>query len=51
MRNIDSIVLYGFSFATQAFIFLTVGSTADFGWGKPWILIVATVISLDIDLG
>ncbi|CAO1627727.1 unnamed protein product [Parajaminaea phylloscopi] len=53
MRNVNSIVLLlnGISFAIQAFILLTVGSAADFGRGRPWILIVATVISLGVGFG
>lgn len=52
-RTVNSIVLLlnGISFAVQAFIFLTVGSAADFGRGRPWILIVSTVISVAVGFG
>lgn len=52
-RTINSLVLLcnGISFAIQASIFLSVGSMADFGRGRPWILIVATTITIGIGFG
>ncbi|CAO1616855.1 unnamed protein product [Sympodiomycopsis kandeliae] len=52
-KTINSIVLIcnGISFAIQAAIFLSVGSMADFGRGRPWILIVATVITIAVGFG
>lgn len=53
LRNVNSIVLLlnGISFAIQAFIFLTVGSAADFGRGRPWILIVSTTVCIATGFG
>lgn len=52
-RNVNSIVLLlnGVSFAAQAFLLLTIGSAADFGRGRPWILIVSTVICIASGFG
>lgn len=52
-RTINSVVLLcnGISFAIQAAIFLSVGSMADFGRGRPWILIVATTVTIGIGFG
>ena len=52
-RNVNSIVLLsnGISCAIQAVIFLLLGSYADFGNWRPWILIVQSVIGIAIGFG
>lgn len=52
-RNVNSIVLLsnGISFSVQVFLFLLLGSYADFGTWRPWILIVQTAIAIAIGLG
>lgn len=50
MRDINSIVLVtnGISFAIQVVLFLFLGSYADYGTWRRWILIVFTVASIAI---
>ena len=50
LRTIDSIVLLsnGISFSIQAALFLAIGSYADYGTWRPYILIVATVIGIAV---
>ena len=50
LRTIDSIVLLsnGISFSIQAVLFLVIGSYADFGTWRPYILIVATAIAIAV---
>ncbi|KAL8663406.1 MAG: hypothetical protein Q9202_003925 [Teloschistes flavicans] len=52
-RTINSIVLLanGISFAIQVFIFLVIGSYADFGRSRPNILIVLSVVAFGIGFG
>ncbi|KAK2865146.1 hypothetical protein FQN49_003869 [Arthroderma sp. PD_2] len=52
-RTINSIVLLsnGISFAIQVFIFLCIGSFADFGTWRPNILIVLSIIAYAIGFG
>lgn len=52
-RTVESIVLLcnGISFALQAFVFLVVGSFADFGTWRPNILIVLSVIAYAVGFG
>ncbi|KIS68995.1 uncharacterized protein UMAG_02974 [Mycosarcoma maydis] len=49
-RTVESIVLLsnGISFAIQAFLFLAIGSFADYGKKRPYILIVCTVVAIAI---
>lgn len=49
-RTVESIVLLcnGLSFAIQAVLFLVIGSFADYGKNRPYILIVSTVIAIAI---
>ena len=49
-RTPQSITLLanGISFAVQAALFLVIGSLADYGTWRPWILIVSTLISVGI---
>jgi hypothetical protein len=52
-RNVASIVLVcnGISFALQVVLFLVIGSFADFGRWRPWILIGFTALSVGISIG
>jgi MFS-type transporter involved in bile tolerance (Atg22 family) len=52
-RSINSIVLLcnGISFAIQVFVFLTIGSFADFGYWRPNILIALSIIAWGIGFG
>lgn len=52
-QDINSIVLVtnGISFAIQVVLFLIIGSYADFGRWRPYILIAFTVISIGISFG
>ena len=52
-RNVNSIVLLsnGISFSIQVLFFLVLGSFADFGTWRPWILIVQTAIGIAIGFG
>ena len=52
-RNVNSIVLLsnGISCALQAVIFLLLGSYADFGTWRPWILIVQSAMGIAIGFG
>ncbi|KAI3327670.1 MFS general substrate transporter [Xylariaceae sp. AK1471] len=49
-RNVNSIVLLtnGISFAIQAALFVIIGSYADFGSGRRWILVFWSVVSFGI---
>ncbi|CEH16194.1 hypothetical protein CBOM_06059 [Ceraceosorus bombacis] len=49
-RTVQSIVLLanGISFAIQAALFLIIGSMADYGRWRPYVLIVSTLISIGI---
>jgi hypothetical protein len=49
-RTVEGIVLLanGISFALQAFLFLVIGTFADFGTWRPYILIVSTIISVAV---
>ncbi|KAI1196024.1 autophagy-related protein 22-like protein [Nemania serpens] len=49
-RNVNSIVLLtnGISFALQAALFIIIGSYADFGSGRRWILVFWSVVSFGI---
>lgn len=49
-RTVESIVLLtnGISFAIQAVLFLAIGSFADYGKNRPYILIVCTVVAIAI---
>ncbi|CBQ73374.1 related to AUT4-breakdown of autophagic vesicles inside the vacuole [Sporisorium reilianum SRZ2] len=49
-RTVESIVLLsnGISFAIQAVLFIAIGSFADYGKNRPYILIVCTVIAIAI---
>lgn len=49
-RTVESIVLLcnGLSFAIQAVLFLVIGSFADYGKNRPYILIVSTVVAIAI---
>ncbi len=53
LRNINSIILLsnGISFSIQVVIFLFLGSYADFGSWRPWILIVQSVMAIAIGFG
>ena len=53
LRNINSIVLLsnGISFAIQVVILMILGSYADFGTWRPWILIVLTVVGVAVGFG
>lgn len=48
LRSINSIILLsnGISFSIQTVLFLILGSYADFGNWRPWILIVGTVLGI-----
>lgn len=50
-RTVESIVLLcnGLSFAIQAVLFLVIGSFADYGKNRPYILMVSTVIAVAIN--
>jgi len=52
-QSINSIVLKtnGISFALQAVLFLFIGSFADYGQWRPWILIFWTVLSWGVGFG
>jgi MFS-type transporter involved in bile tolerance (Atg22 family) len=52
-RSVNSIVLLsnGISFAIQVVVFLTVGSFADFGYWRPYILIVFSFIAYAVGFG
>ncbi|CAF9918060.1 MAG: hypothetical protein ALECFALPRED_000512 [Alectoria fallacina] len=52
-RNVNSIVLLsnGISFSVQVVLFLVLGSYADFGTWRPWILIVQTAFAIAIGFG
>ncbi|KAH8158294.1 hypothetical protein CIB48_g9948 [Xylaria polymorpha] len=49
-RNVNSIVLLtnGISFAIQAALFIIIGSYADFGSGRRWILVFWSIVSFGI---
>lgn len=53
LRSVNSIVLLsnGISFSIQVLLFLVLGSYADFGTWRPWILIVQTAIAIAIGFG
>ncbi|CAL5869714.1 uncharacterized protein PFLUO_LOCUS3944 [Penicillium psychrofluorescens] len=53
LRSINSIVLLsnGISFAIQIVVFVTIGSFADFGYWRPNILIVLSLIAYGIGFG
>lgn len=46
-RNVNSIVLIcnGISFAIQVALFLVIGAYADFGTGRRWILLTASIVA------
>jgi MFS-type transporter involved in bile tolerance (Atg22 family) len=52
-RTINSIVLLanGISFAIQVVLFLIIGSFADYGTWRPWILIFWTVVAFALGFG
>jgi hypothetical protein len=52
-RTINSIVLLsnGISFAIQVVLFLALGSLADYGRWRPWILIVWSIVAFGIGFG
>lgn len=52
-RTVESIVLLsnGISFAIQAALLIAIGSTADYGNGRPLILILSTILSVGVSLG
>lgn len=52
-RNINSIILLsnGISFSIQTVLYLVLGSYADFGTWRPWILIVNTAGAIAIGFG
>ncbi|PWN53229.1 hypothetical protein IE53DRAFT_310603 [Violaceomyces palustris] len=52
-RTVQSVVLLcnGLSFAIQCVLFLLIGSFADFGTFRPYILMVSTVICIAISFG
>ncbi|GAP85522.1 putative autophagy protein [Rosellinia necatrix] len=49
-RNVNSIVLLtnGVSFAIQAALFIIIGSYADFGSGRRWVLVFWSVVSFGV---
>lgn len=49
-RNVNSIVLLtnGVSFALQAALFVVIGSYADFGSGRRWVLVVWSLVSFGV---
>lgn len=49
-RTVESIVLLcnGISFAIQCVLFLAIGSFADYGKNRPYILIVSTVVAIAV---
>ncbi|KAI1422776.1 MFS general substrate transporter [Xylaria sp. FL1777] len=49
-RNVNSIVLLtnGISFAIQAALFIIIGSYADFGTGRRWVLVFWSIVSFGI---
>lgn len=49
-RTVESIVLLcnGISFAIQAVLFLAIGSFADYGKNRPYILIASTVVAIAV---
>ena len=49
-RTVEGIVLLanGISFAIQAVLFLAIGSMADFGSFRPWVLVASTVVGVAI---
>lgn len=53
LRSINSIVLLsnGISFAIQTVVFITIGTFADFGYWRPNILIVLSLIAYGIGFG
>lgn len=52
-RDVNSIVLVanGISFALQAVLFLVIGSYADFGTGRRWVLFVWSLIAYGVGFG
>jgi MFS-type transporter involved in bile tolerance (Atg22 family) len=52
-RTINSVVLLanGISFAIQCVLFLIIGSTADYGKWRPWILIFWSVVAFALGFG
>ena len=52
-RDVNSIVLLcnGISFAIQAVLFLVIGAYADFGSGRPYVLMVWSIIAYGIGFG
>ncbi|KAM0751541.1 MFS general substrate transporter [Meredithblackwellia eburnea MCA 4105] len=52
-RNINSIVLVtnGISFAIQVVLFLAIGSMADFGTWRRWILVFFTAVAIGVSFG
>ncbi|KAG5999783.1 hypothetical protein E4U21_006332 [Claviceps maximensis] len=52
-RDVNSIVLLcnGISFAIQGALFLIIGSYADFGTGRRWVLLIWSVIAYGIGFG
>ncbi|EPQ27454.1 uncharacterized protein PFL1_04992 [Pseudozyma flocculosa PF-1] len=52
-RTIEGIVLLsnGIAFAIQAVLFLTIGSFADYGTFRPYILMLSTVVCVGISFG
>ncbi|SPO23701.1 related to AUT4 - breakdown of autophagic vesicles inside the vacuole [Ustilago trichophora] len=49
-RTVESIVLLcnGISFAIQAVLFLSIGSFADYGKNRPYILIASTIVAIAV---
>ncbi|KAG5986391.1 hypothetical protein E4U54_005448 [Claviceps lovelessii] len=52
-RDVNSIVLLcnGISFAIQGALFLIIGSYADFGTGRRWVLLIWSVVAYGIGFG
>lgn len=53
LRSINSIILLsnGISFSVQVVVYLVLGSFADFGTWRPWIVIVNTAVAIAIGFG
>ena len=52
-RNVNRVVLLsnGISFAIQSVLFLFIGSFADFGTWRPWILIILSIVAYAVGFG
>ncbi|KAJ1026870.1 hypothetical protein NDA16_002166 [Ustilago loliicola] len=52
-RTVESIVLLcnGISFAIQCVLFLAIGSFADYGKNRPYILIASTIVAIAVSFG